>query len=476
MQARPGGHCAVVTTSLLWFRRDLRTSDHPALLAAATAPNGSSRDVLGVFVADDQLLQAAGSPRRHFLAGSLRALSSSINGRLLIVHGRPETVIPRLAKQIGADSVHLSADYGPYGRARDARVEQALHQSDVPLVATGSSYAIAPGRVNKPDGKPYAVFTPFYRGWTAHGWRKPAGSAATVSWLDPTGVDGSVDLDIDISQISAALPADMVLPEPGEQAATDTWREFRDRAVADYDDQRNRPDRPGTSHMSAYLKWGCIHPRTLLADLGAPRSPGAASYQRELAFRDFYADILFHRPETLTRSADPIIDALDWDSGQQADERLRAWKTGRTGFPYIDAGMRQLLAEGWIHNRVRMGVASFLIKDLHLPWQLGAAHFMDHLVDGDIASNTHGWQWVAGAGAQASPYYRVFNPTGQGEKFDPDGDYVRRYVPELRGVAGRAVHRPAELTNGIPDGYTAPIVDHATERFETLRRWQERRR
>lgn len=451
----------------MWFRRDLRLDDHPALLHAA-----ESGDVLGVFVADDTLLHVSGAPRRNFLAGSLHALSTAMDGRLLVTHGRPERVIPELASKVGAETVHVSADYGPYGRARDSRVEKALLDQGIDLVTTGSAYAVAPGRVRKPDGNPYAVFTPFHRGWMAHGWRKPAGSGRDISWVDPRGFDQASDP----KKLSASIPTGMQLPEPGEEAASRVWAEFRDRAVADYDDERNRPDHPGTSHMSVYLKWGCIHPRTLLADLSSRRSSGAASYQRELAFREFYADILFHHPETLTQSADLTIDRLEWDSGPDADSRLEAWKTGRTGYPYIDAGMRQLLAQGWIHNRVRMGVASFLIKDLHLAWQLGAAHFMDHLVDGDIASNTHGWQWVAGAGAQAAPYYRVFNPITQGEKFDPAGDYVRQYVPELAHVPGKAVHQPWNLPDGIPDGYVEPIIDHAAERVETLRRWEQRPR
>ena len=460
-----------MTISLLWFRRDLRIEDHPALLSAGS----DDRDVLGIFVADDTLLRTSGSPRRHFLAACLEALSESMNGRLLILLGRPESVIPHVASAVGAEKVHVSADFGPYGRSRDDRVRKALQAKHIEMIATGSAYAVAPGRVTKPDGTPYAVFTPYHRAWTAHGWRKPAGSGAGISWLDPSTLDlpGTAT---DVRRVSAALPAGMHLPDPGEKAAHRTWSQFLERAVDDYDDERDRPDHPGTSHLSPYLKWGCIHPRTLLADLSALRTAGAASYQRELAFREFYADILFHRPETLTRSADATIDRLPWDTGQTADERLDAWKSGRTGFPYIDAGMRQLLAEGWIHNRVRMGVASFLIKDLHLAWQLGAAHFLEHLVDGDIASNTHGWQWVAGAGAQASPYYRVFNPIGQGEKHDPHGDYVRRFVPELAGIAGKAVHRPWELPDGIPAGYLEPIVDHATERAETLRRWENRQR
>lgn len=228
--------------------------------------------------------------------------------------------------------------------------------------------------------------------------------------------------------------------------------------------------------MSPYLKWGCIHPRTMLADLGRLRSRGAAAYRRELAWREFYADLVFHRPDSLRRSIDPVVDTMTWDTGTEADARLTAWQQGQTGYPYIDAGMRQLLAEGWIHNRVRMGVASFLIKDLHVPWQRGAAHFLRHLVDGDVSSNNHGWQWVAGSGPQAAPFFRIFNPIGQGEKHDPDGDYVRTYVPELRTVAGKAVHRPWELPGGVPQGYPERIVDHAAERAESLLRWEHRPR
>ena len=217
----------------------------------------------------------------------------------------------------------------------------------------------------------------------------------------------------------------MQLPEAGEAAAHRRWQEFLEAAVNGYDGDRDRPDHAGTSRMSPYLKWGCIHPRTLLADLASLKSSGAASYRRELAWREFYADVVHHLPKSLWTSVDPVIDAMSWDDGTEADERFVAWQQGRTGYPYIDAGMRQLLAEGWMHNRVRMGVASFLIKDLHLPWQWGAKHFMEHLVDGDYASNNHGWQWVAGSGPQASPFFRIFNPLAQGEKFDPQGDYVR---------------------------------------------------
>jgi len=456
-----------MTTSLLWFRRDLRLADHPALNNASHAG-----DVLGVFIADDNLLHSAGSPRRNFLAGALAKLAESMNGNLLIVRGVPEQIIPELAIKIGAGQVHISADYGPYGSARDDRVENALNDKGLELIRTGSSYAVAPGRVRKADGQPYTVFSPFYRGWLEHGWREPAHSPSNLHWVSPAGLGESVDL----KELSADIPAEMNLPQPGEEAAARIWKKFSQHHVAEYNDDRNRPDHPGTSELSPYLKWGCIHPRTIFADLDKQPSAGATSFRRELAWREFYADLLFHRPDSPKVSADPRIDALSWDTGDEAQAKLQAWKAGRTGYPYIDAGMRQLIADGWMHNRLRMAVASFLIKDLHLAWQLGAAHFMDLLVDGDIASNTHGWQWVAGSGAQASPYYRIFNPIIQAEKFDPDGDYVRKYVPELAHIAGGAIHRPWELADGVPAGYLEPMLDHAAEREEALRRWEQRPR
>jgi deoxyribodipyrimidine photo-lyase len=224
--------------------------------------------------------------------------------------------------------------------------------------------------------------------------------------------------------------------------------------------------------MSPYLKYGLIHPRTMLADLVARRSPAAQTYTTEIAWREFYADVLHRRPDSARKNYDRAFDALPVEHGAAADEAFRRWQEGMTGFPIVDAGMRQLRAEAWMHNRVRMIVASFLVKDLHLPWWWGARHFMQLLVDGDLASNQHGWQWTAGSGTDAAPYFRVFNPITQGEKFDPDGEYVRRYVPELRGVPGRQVHQPWTLDSGlVPDGYPEPMVDHRAERLAALARY-----
>ena len=240
---------------------------------------------------------------------------------------------------------------------------------------------------------------------------------------------------------------------------------------------RLTPDLAATSGLSVHLKYGTIHPRTILADIAAHpagRGAGAASFVTELAWREFYADVLWHHPASAWTDLRPALHGMrydDPDRDPRAAERLAAWQAGRTGYPFVDAGMRQLLAEGFVHNRVRMVVASFLVKDLHVWWVHGARWFMAHLRDGDVASNSHGWQWVAGTGTDAAPYFRVFNPVAQGRRFDPDGAYVRRYVPELAHVGGAAVHEPWAAPDGYAGGYPARLVDHAAEREEALARY-----
>lgn len=442
-------------TQLVWFRRDLRLHDLPTLASAAAASDTAA----AVFVLDDHLLRPG--PRRTFLLGCLRSLDRGLSGRLLVAHGDPVDVVPALVRELDASAVHVSADHGPYGSRRDAHVERTL--GGIPLVRTGSPYAVSPGRVVKSDGTPYRVFTPFRRAWLEHGWRAPALTGPeTVNWVDPS----AISLRVGIPEGAAGEH----LPTAGEHAALRRWTRFRDESLARYDTDRDRPDIDGTSRLSPYLKFGCLHPRTVLHDLRDRTDPGANALRSELCWRDFYADVLHHRPDTARGNYNRRFDAIRYDSGPDAAEAFAAWQQGRTGFPIVDAGMRQLLAQGWMHNRVRMIVASFLTKDLHLPWCWGARYFMAHLVDGDLASNQHGWQWTAGCGTDAAPYFRVFNPTAQGEKFDPAGDYVHRWVPELRGVAGARVHR---LPDGPPPGYPDPIVDHAHERRVALARYEE---
>lgn len=449
--------------AVMWFRRDLRLHDNPALLAATERAfaDGDGR-VVPLFVLDPVLWEPAGPVRQTYLVRSLDSLGASLDRNLLIRHGKPADVVLEVAQAAGAKEVHIAADFGPYGSRRDAEVEQVLASHGITLVRTGSPYAVAPGRVTKEDGSQYRVYTPFYKNWVIHGWRKPAADPKQwPTWWMPLECQGR-------PEVPELVGVD--LPEVGEQAALDRWHRFRKTRVKEYADLRNRPDVEGTSALSAALKWGEIHPRTILAGLGD--SKGEEVFRKEIAWREFYADVLHWRPETTTEYYDVRFAGMQYDKGPDAEANLQAWKDGRTGYPFVDAGMRQLKAEGWMHNRVRMVVASFLVKDLHLEWTQGAEHFMQWLRDGDIASNTHGWQWTAGCGTDASPYFRVFNPIGQGQKFDPDGDYIRKYIPELAHIAGPAVHEPWELIDGYLHGYPERIVDHAEERHETLRRYE----
>ncbi|HUV48921.1 MAG TPA: deoxyribodipyrimidine photo-lyase, partial [Actinomycetes bacterium] len=373
-----------------------------------------------------------------------------------------------------ASTVHVSADFGPYGAARDRAVESALAHTGDELVRSGSPYAVSPGRVRKGDGTPYRVYSPFYRAWTSHGWRAPATAPASLPWATGVPSDGIPTADRDqpdaqVCQPRQTQPSQPELPEAGEEAALARWQHFHETALDHYADDRNRPDLDGSSRLSVHLKYGELHPRTLLAELGDSKSHEV--FRKELAWREFYADVLHHAPDTARDYLRPEFAAMSYDIGPNADTRLEAWQQGRTGYPIVDAGMRQLLAEGWMHNRVRMIVASFLVKDLHLEWQVGARWFMRHLVDGDIASNSHGWQWTAGCGTDAAPYFRIFNPITQGLRFDPDGDYVRRYVPELRHLPGKQAHEPWDAEDGHLTDYPERIVDHSVERQESLARY-----
>jgi deoxyribodipyrimidine photo-lyase len=446
--ARFGTVAAV--TSVMWFRRDLRTADNPALLAAlADGP------ALPLFVLDPALWGPSGLPRRSYLADSLRALRGEVP--VSVVEGDPVRRVVQAAQEVGAATVHVAADYGPYGHQRDLDVEAALKDAGIELVRTGSSYAVAPDRVTNLSDQPYKVFTPFSKAWAAHGWREPAGALpGDAHWRH-------LEETTDLPEVS--LPDGIDLPTAGEAAAVEAWHDFLDIIDA-YDSDRDRPGVPGTSRMSHHLKYGEIHPRTILADLAGRQGKGATTYRQEIAWRDFYADVLYQRPDSARDYLRPEFSQMRYDD---PGPELDAWKEGRTGYPIVDAGMRQLRAVGWMHNRLRMITASFLVKDLHVEWQHGARHFMQWLVDGDLASNQHGWQWTAGSGTDAAPYFRVFNPTSQGRKFDPPAAYVTRWVPELADVADP--HEPsADDRDRV--GYPMPIVDHKAERQEALNRYQ----
>lgn len=433
-----------MTAAVMWFRRDLRLADNPALLDAVAAGGGR---VAGLFVLDPALFDKAGGARRDHLLGSLHSLSAAMGDRLVVRHGDPAEVVPAVAREVGAASVHVAADYGPYGRRRDEAVAAAL---ECPLATTGSPYAVAPGRVVNQQSSSYQVFTPFFRAWLQHGWRKPVEAPAKVDWLSLPG---------------EPLPAGGE-EGVGEEAARKHWQDYLEE-VDRYDDERNRPDLDSTSRMSAPLKYGEVHPRTMLADLAGRRGDGVDAYRRQLAWRDFCADLLARYPRAAWEPLKPEFNRFQYD---EPGPEFEAWCAGRTGYPIVDAGMRQLADSGFVHNRIRMVVGSFLIKDLHVHWKYGARWFMQQLRDGDLASNSLNWQWVAGCGADPAPFFRVFNPVTQGTKFDPQGDYVRRWVPELRGIPGKAVHEPWKI--GGADGYPEPIVDHAEARREALRRYE----
>ena len=443
----------VAKTSIIWFRRDLRINDHPALLAAIE----SAEQVIPLFILDKQQVSEAGEKLLAYMGQSLRALDESLGNRLHIIEGDQIEVLKELIAAHGVEEVHISAEYERYGAQRDARVEAA----GIKLVRTGSPYAVTPGRVVKPsDATPYKVYTPFYKAWCVHGWRAAAVTPKKFKCVEPTAKYRAFP--------DFPMPARVDVIEAGEAAALKRFKEFTKNGLDTYDENRNLAAIDGTSRMSTYLKFGEIHPRTLLANLG--ESTGHDTFRKEIAWREFYADVLFNNPMTDIHYYAPKFAQMRYD---KPGKQFAAWCEGRTGHPFVDAAMRQLLAEGWMHNRTRMVVASFLVKDLHLEWQLGERFFAEHLVDYDVASNAHGWQWTAGCGTDASPYYRVFNPIEQGRRFDANGDYIRKYVPELAHLSASEIHEPWLFLDGYSKGYPERVVDHATERLESLARLQE---
>ena len=437
------------------------------MLAAAHEGAGGGQ-VIVCFVLDPAIFDGAGPARQAWLAANLLALRETYQGRLTLLHGDPVDVLPGFAQEHGATAVHVSTETQPFGAARDARVRAALAEVGVEWVETGSPYAVTPGRVRNKAGDPFAVFTPFARAWRDHGWRAPAEEPASLQLADAaSGPEPWAILECALAR--KGVPE---LPPAGESAALDRWRTFLSDGLQGYAAHRDRPDLDHTSRLSPYLKFGVLHPRTLLADLADCRGAGADRLITELAWREFYADVLHHHPGSL--DAD-LRDGLTGMAYEEDPQLVEAWQQGRTGYPLVDAGMRQLLALGWMHNRVRMVTASFLTKDLHVWWPLGARWFLDHLIDGDLASNTHGWQWTAGTGTDAAPYFRVFNPVLQGVKFDPHADYVRRWIPELRHLCGAAAHEPWKQDDGYAHGYPQRVVDHADERREALARYEAAR-
>ena len=458
-------------TTLFWFRRDLRLADNPALGEAVRQGDGS---VAPLFVIDPQLLASVGPARSAYLRDTLSALNESLGGQLIIRVGEPEVVLRELCRELGAREIYATGDFAPTGRARDERVARGLAQDGVALRFLDSPYVVVPGTVLTKAQTPSKVFTPFRRYWELEPLPEPYPAPSGVTWVG--GASESLDA---ISQYAARqrpdyfgdLPDDVPHYDPrvGEAGALATLEQFMAH-VEQYDAQRNTPGVEGTSRLSPHLRFGTIHPRTVLARTNGP-SRGAEVFRSEIAWREFYADVLWHNPASTSQALQTSMADLRVDSDARAVDRFQAWARGETGYPLVDAGMRQLLSEGWMHNRVRMLTASFLIKHLHIDWRWGAKWFMWRLIDGDVASNQHGWQWTAGTGTDASPYYRVFNPNVQAERFDPDGVFIRRYVSELRDTPPPDCLAPGG-GGGLftSSGYPPPIIDAAAERDEALAR------
>jgi len=449
-------------TTVFWFRRDLRLGDNPALNAAIEEALASEdKRVVALFNIDSKVFDPASEKQKIYQNCSLRKLNEAIQGNLLIRYGRPEDVVLEVALKAKASAVHISEDFEPYGRKRDNSVEKVLEKNAINLVRTGSPYAVSPLRVRKGDGTPYRVYTPFYRAWLAHGWRKPAQfPKQQPNWYLPLK-----------SEALPKLESSFKVESCGEFSALKNFENFLKNGIKGYDQNRNRPDLNGTSKLSLALRFGEIHPRTILSQLSD--DPDQEVFRKEICWREFYADVLAHNPESETISLDQKWELMGWGDSKTHAKELKQWKAGLTGYPIVDAGMRQLVETGWMHNRVRMIVGSFLIKDLHIHWREGANWFMEHLIDGDIASNSHGWQWVAGCGTDAAPYFRVFNPTLQALKFDPKGEYVRTWIKELRHIEGGAVHEPWNHPEGFKHGYPKPMVDHNVERDHALAMYEK---
>lgn len=458
-----------------WFRRDLRLTDNTALDAAAE----TGAQIVPVFIFDPAITESPhlGLPRFGFLLKALEALDKSLQergSRLVIRRGDPRQVLRELTEEFGAAAVYANRDISPFAYKRDAEIEQNL---GVPLHWYDDVLMLPPGLVLKDDGKPYTVFTPFKKKWLTIPKAELVSTPGRGAFQK---IDDAADIPT-LADFGKTLTMD--LPEASEAEAQKRLHDFLAARVYEYSEGRNvlaavpKDDTEyGSSFLSPYLRLGMLSPRQ--AYWGAreaykrlttetPRKSGEISVEAwvsELVWRDFYGHILHHFPHVLKSNFRPAYDALEW---RKAPQELQAWKDGMTGYPVVDAAMRQLKTMGWMPNRARMIVASFLTKDLLISWQEGEQHFMDWLIDGDPAANNGGWQWSAGTGTDAQPYFRIFQPVSQSEKFDPDGEYIRRWIPELRGVDAKFIHAPWEMETP-PADYPPPIVDHKMARERTL--------
>ena len=479
---------------LLWLRRDLRLEDHPALHAAVAEAERREAPLLPVYVWEPGLLAGprASGNRAWFLRESLAQLAEALRGRgsgLLELQGPAHVALPALVRSLRdagtGVQVYATRDHTPYARARDRRVAEALAALGATLHAVRGLLVVEPDELSTGSGTPYGVYTPYFRRWLAQVESTIGSPLAAPRRLPPLpAVMPSGTADGALLDVACTPTAQRdLLPQPGERsarAAADAWLAGD---IERYAARRNTlADASGTSRLSAALHLGLLSPRELVAR-ALPLPPeragergGPRLWVSQIAWRDFYAQVLWHAPHAARGAWKPAYDAVSW---QDDPAGLAAWRAGRTGYPIVDAAARQLLQSGFMHNRARMISASFLSKDLLIDWREGEAHFLRHLVDGDIAANNGGWQWSASTGTDAQPYFRIFNPVTQARNFDPDGAYVRRWVPELAPLSDRAIHapweHPAELAAaGIVLGrdYPAPIVDHAAARQRALDAYQ----
>jgi deoxyribodipyrimidine photo-lyase len=456
--------------ALHWFTSDLRVDDNPALAAGAEA--GA---VLGVYVLDPAVLRrhADATRRLAFMAATLQALDARLRARgsrLVVLEGRASEELPPLAGRVGARVVSGARNYEPGALERERRVQAALSRAGVEVRLRDAAFVHAPGTIVKDDGTPYRVFGAFARAWSQRGVREPA--AAPRAWVATAELDG-VGIACPLARIGDLLAA-------GEDAARDRLRRFLQGTLVDYEAGRDRLDADGTSRLSHHFRWGSLSAAEAWrrATAAGARSPALAraaqAWVRQLAWRDFFAHLLAAEPRLAREPMHPL--PIRWRHDEPA---FRRWQTGQTGIPLVDAGMRELAATGLMHNRARMVAASFLTRQLLLDWRDGERHFMTELLDGQLAQNDGNWQWIAGTGADAQPFHRIFSPVRQGERFDPQGAYVRRWVPELRRVPARHVHQPWSLPplerRGLCPDYPPPVVDLDAARARALAAFERAR-
>ena len=455
-------------TALLWLTRDLRVHDHPALGAALDDGDG----VVPVFCFDDRLLHGrhASGPRTQFLLECLADFDERTGGLLVVRHGPPERELPALAREANATALHFTADSGPFARRRIERVVRAM---EVECAGHPGLHAVDDlGAIRTQAGGPYTVFTPFHRRWQAEPRRELIGRPRAFGSL-PAGVSKGTlptlrELGLE-QKVSDPLPG-------GETAARERLARFLRDGVGTYADDHDALGRDRTSRLSPYLHFGCLSPREVEERL--PPGAGPEAFHRQLCWRDFYHHVLLHFPRNAqSEFQERYRGALAWS---RAERRYEAWQEGRTGYPLVDAGMRQLRHEGWMHNRARLVVGSFLTKDLGIDWRWGERHFMRLLIDGDEANNNGNWQWIASVGVDPQPAFRrIYNPARHMERYDPDGVYVRRHVPELRGVPDRYLAEPWTMPEEVQRecgcvigrDYPEPIVDHLLARRQALERY-----